>query len=237
MRTKELLTVLSSVLLCSMAWAQSGDIKGQVFDTETGEPVPLANVHVEMNGALVGTTTDFDGRFILKPLNAGNYNVTVSYLGYHPLIVEGVRVNGDKITFLKNLQLKSSIADLPVAIVEAYRVPLIDPEDPHKMQLLAADIERRPNVKNAMALIAGMTSEIIQIDEGQPLYVRGSRSDAIIYFVDGMKTRDGNLGIPGVGIGGITVYTGGVPAKYGDVTGGVIVVETKSYFDLLNTRR
>jgi hypothetical protein len=28
------------------------------------------------------------------------------------------------------------------------------------------------------------------------------------------------------------VYSGGLPAKYGDTMGGVIVVETKSFFDM-----
>jgi hypothetical protein len=29
------------------------------------------------------------------------------------------------------------------------------------------------------------------------------------------------------------VYSGAIPAKYGDTTGGVVVMETLSYFDLL----
>ena len=40
--------------------------------------------------------------------------------------------------------------------------------------------------------------------------------------------------VPGVSIGALEAYTGGIPAKYGDTTGGVIVLETKSYFDLYN---
>jgi hypothetical protein len=32
------------------------------------------------------------------------------------------------------------------------------------------------------------------------------------------------------------VYAGGIPAKYGDAMGGVIVLETKSYFDLYRER-
>jgi len=40
------------------------------------------------------------------------------------------------------------------------------------------------------------------------------------------------VNIPGTSIGGVSVYAGGVPAKYGDTTGGVIIMETKSYFDL-----
>jgi hypothetical protein len=47
-----------------------------------------------------------------------------------------------------------------------------------------------------------------------------------------MKSITGDIGIPGQAIGSLKVYTGGVPARYGDLSGGVIVVETKSYFDL-----
>jgi hypothetical protein len=36
---------------------------------------------------------------------------------------------------------------------------------------------------------------------------------------------------PSMAIGSIMVYTGGVPSKYGDYSGGVVVVETMSYFD------
>ena len=47
-----------------------------------------------------------------------------------------------------------------------------------------------------------------------------------------MKSITGEIGIPGLAVGSIKVYTGGIPSNYGDVTGGVIVVETTSYFDL-----
>ena len=41
-----------------------------------------------------------------------------------------------------------------------------------------------------------------------------------------MKVR-GGLGVPQGGIEQITVITGGVPAQYGDATGGIISVTTK----------
>ena len=42
------------------------------------------------------------------------------------------------------------------------------------------------------------------------------------------------INLPSRGIGEIAVYTSGIPAKYGDVLSGVIVIETQSYFDLYN---
>jgi len=39
-------------------------------------------------------------------------------------------------------------------------------------------------------------------------------------------------GVPPTSIASFTIYTGGLPARYGDVTGGAVAIETKSYFDL-----
>jgi outer membrane receptor protein involved in Fe transport len=52
-----------------------------------------------------------------------------------------------------------------------------------------------------------------------------------------MKVADEMSGIPSLAIGSLEIYTGGIPAKYGDVTGGVIMMTTKGYFDILNERR
>ena len=52
-----------------------------------------------------------------------------------------------------------------------------------------------------------------------------------MYIVDGVKITGGRPTLPSASIQAMRVYTGGVPAKYGDVLGGVIMVETKSYFD------
>ncbi len=56
--------------------------------------------------------------------------------------------------------------------------------------------------------------------------IRGSRSDATSYYVDGIKVR-GGVGLPQKGTEQITVITGGVPAQYGDATGGIISVTTR----------
>ena len=56
--------------------------------------------------------------------------------------------------------------------------------------------------------------------------MRGSRENATAYYVDGIKVR-GAIGVPTSGIEQITVVTGGLPAQYGDATGGIIAVTTK----------
>ena len=50
-------------------------------------------------------------------------------------------------------------------------------------------------------------------------------------MLDGVKIRENVPNVPSSGISSMSVYTGGLPAKYGDTTGGVVVIETKSYLE------
>lgn len=59
------------------------------------------------------------------------------------------------------------------------------------------------------------------------LQMRGGRTDAGYYYIDGVKVR-GNAAIPHSSIQQLTVYTGGLPANFGDATGGIVSIETKS---------
>jgi outer membrane receptor for ferrienterochelin and colicin len=78
-----------------------------------------------------------------------------------------------------------------------------------------------------------MKSDVKKGTDGE-LYFRGSRTGAVQYNIDGVKMGANAARIPSSAIGSISVYTGGLPAKYGDTTGGVVVIETKSYMDLYN---
>ncbi|WP_297806070.1 TonB-dependent receptor [uncultured Polaribacter sp.] len=57
-----------------------GTLKGLLTDKETNnEPLPFANVQIK--GTSIGTTTDFDGNYILN-VEEGNHIVVFSFLGY-----------------------------------------------------------------------------------------------------------------------------------------------------------
>jgi outer membrane receptor protein involved in Fe transport len=121
--------------------------------------------------------------------------------------------------------------------VVAYRweEPLIRIDDPSRMVITTAQIKSNPTRKDPIGLITTMSPGVTRAANGDGLYFRGSRTDAMCYFVDGVKmTR--LSGVPPDAINSISVYTGGLPAKYGDVTGGVVAIETKSYFDLYQQR-
>ena len=57
----------------------------------------------------------------------------------------------------------------------------------------------------------------------------------MIAYRNSLLQHGGDANIPGLAIGSVKVYTGGVPARYGDFTGGCIVIETQSYFNWLSS--
>ena len=67
-----------------------------------------------------------------------------------------------------------------------------------------------------------------QTDPNQQFSVRGSRPGSTLYVVDGIKMRQ-DPGLPFSAIEQIQVMTGAIPAKYGDATGGIIVITTRSF--------
>jgi hypothetical protein len=55
-------------------------------------------------------------------------------------------------------------------------------------------------------------------------------------MIDGEKVI-GSFDVPSQSVRGMTVYTGGVPACYGDFTGGLVMITTKSFFNGLQTKK
>ena len=205
-------------------WAQSGSLKGTVSDAMTGETIPMANVIVKADGAtIIGGASDFDGNFTLKPINPGRYSVEVSFIGYATMIQTNVLISPNKITFLDyKLSTESSVLT-EVQVIE-YDVPLIDADKSGstktKEQITALPTR---NVQNVAATTAGVYQE----DTGGSLNVRGSRSNATTYYVDGVKIVGSSNVLPQAAIDQMTVVTGGLPAQYGDATGGVISITTQ----------
>jgi len=79
---KNLGLVVMMMLISSALFAQ-GSISGQLIDQETDEGLIGASVLVK--GTTKGTITDYDGKFTIEGLDAGSYELTMSYTGYGPM--------------------------------------------------------------------------------------------------------------------------------------------------------
>jgi hypothetical protein len=69
----------------------TGTVKGKIVDKQTKEPIPFANVVVEVGGVQMGgATSDFDGNYLIKPVPAGKVDLKATYVGYNDYIIKGL---------------------------------------------------------------------------------------------------------------------------------------------------
>jgi TonB-dependent receptor len=70
----------------SFASAQSGAIRGQVYDFN--QNTPLAGANIVVQGTSFGAATDLNGNFHLRNLPPGEITLVISYIGYTREVVE-----------------------------------------------------------------------------------------------------------------------------------------------------
>lgn len=72
--------------------AQTGKITGTIMDGEFNEPMAFANVLIK--NTTKGTTSDFDGKYFID-VEAGNYTLVFSYIGYQTIEISDVVVKSN----------------------------------------------------------------------------------------------------------------------------------------------
>jgi outer membrane receptor protein involved in Fe transport len=145
-----------------------------------------------------------------------------------------VSVSNNKITFLEDIVLTSDITMIGVIDI-VYYADLISADEPQKMAIPSKTIIQSGGSKGAAAIVSRFITDA-QIVDNQ-MVIRGSRPGSSTVYIDGMRVTDEMSSLPSLGIGSVEVYTGGIPSRYGDVTGGVVMMTMKGYFDILSERR
>ena len=74
------LVALSLSVLHLAAAQGSGSLKGHIYDKNSGDGLPGANVIIK--GTSLGSATAFDGSYNVRNIPAGRHEVKISYIGY-----------------------------------------------------------------------------------------------------------------------------------------------------------
>lgn len=223
-----LATFISAILLftsAGIAQVGSGTLKGKVTDFDSGEPLPFASVVMFLNGNQVsGTNTNFDGEYTIKPVSPGTYDVLLSFVGYQPKKITGVRINANKIHFV-NAEISAGVLVQAAEVVE-YSVPLIDADGGASGGTVSReDIDKLPG--RSATSIATTVAGASTAGTGGEISIRGARTSSTWIYIDGIKIR-GSSALPKSAIEEVQVVTGGIPANIGDATGGVINISLRS---------
>lgn len=230
MRTIILIGMLA-IGAASYAQNTFGDIIGTLVDNHS-VPIYGATVMTTRGEAVFREKTDPDGRFRMSAVPAGTYTITFYYDGDTVVSPRDADVAPDgfgdigTVTFTQ----KKNPTDITVVEVKGDRLHLgkgVAPE----IKLTAKDIKFLPVKFDIKGIVTSMTTDVRQTEDGS-LVFRGARKGDLVYYIDGVKLSE-TFNVPSAAMNYVMVYSGAIPAKYGDTNGGVIVVETKGYFDLL----
>jgi hypothetical protein len=234
------------VLLClvpSVALAQetTGSIAGRVRDPQ-GAAVPGASVTLRSGQGARSLGTDAHGQFLAPYLTPGVYGVRVEHRGFKPLEQGSVRVRlGQRV----ELDYTLSVGAFEELVDVTAAAPVVDTRSTTAGGVLDSDELRRLPVlrrlTSTLYLLPGVSSST-GTGDANPSIAGGSGLDNH-YVVDGVNIT--NTGFGGIGVytfvfgslgTGVTtdfiqetqVKTAGFEAEYGQATGGVVNVITRS---------
>lgn len=215
-----------------MAMAQTSGIAGQVKN-DRGEEVINASVTVYEGGIQrAGTITDFEGNYEIRPLNPGRYEVRFSYLRNQHNYTDVIVSPGVVTTLNAVIETTAKIAGVDTGgiIVRAtrYTKPLVNPRAPGVAHTLTSEeIEKLPTLNTLAAASTGTGS---YTNASGQLQLGGGRASGTKVIIDGMQLNPGEVGftnLPPGSVDQIQTLTGGLPARYGDASGGVVNIVTK----------
>lgn len=224
--------VLIFVLVTTLVSAQTGSVRGFVYDKETGEPMMLTNVMLE--NTQIGTTTDVNGYFVLSKIKTGNYSIKVTSLGYETYTAP-IKVEKNKVLALK-IDLAPSAIELQAIEIQGRQEVARTESQVSIEKITSKDIQQMPSIGGQADLaqyIQVLPGVVFSGDQGGQLYIRGGSAIHNKVLLDGMVVYNPfhSIGLFSVFetdiIRNADIYTGGFSAQYGGRISSVMDITTK----------
>ena len=235
-----LLTVFVTALLGQEI---TGNISGTVTDP-SGSLIPSANVTATNTGTGAARTTQTTsaGVFFMNNLPVGNYKLSIESTGFKRYEASNIRLDvNDRLNFA----IKMEIGAVSEAVEVSASAVQLQTETAEVSNLIgAAQTQALPLngrvFSQLVELVPGVVSDSGRIGGGTGLSsdtsvsVNGSQSNSNLWLIDGQNNMDigsnaGNVVTPPLdALEEFKVLRNNFSAEFGQVTGGVINVVTKS---------
>ena len=217
-------------------------IRGIAIDYASGTPIPYATVQL-LDLPQMGTTTDNDGKFVIKNVPVGRYDLQASFLGYEPTIFREIVLTSAKEVSLE-VQMKENTRLLEEVVVR----PRINKEEPmNKMALSGArmlSVEEASRFAGGMddparlvSSFAGVTSAVgsngISVHGNAPSLLQWRLEDVEIpnpnHFADVASLGGGVLSsLSSNVLGNSDFYTSAFPAEFNNAVSGIFDMKMRN---------
>lgn len=229
---RKLLSLAAFALLApaSLLAQQYGTLTGKVTNDE-GKPVQGATIKIV--GTTKGAVSKADGSFLIAGVSAGQYEVTVTSVGYQPYKAD-VRISVNQSTTL-NPEITQKAERLKGITVRDRAVKAERNGTVRNTSAEELENSARTNIQGAVALNSGVTTGGVN-----GFSIRGGRATETSIRVDGIEVSDpfqGGFGSTASGyyptvstlaVQEVQVISSGFSAEYGDVLSGVVNTVTRN---------
>ena len=224
-----IISFLLITISCSFAQGKSAQIQGTITDSTTGESLFGANVILK--GTSLGAATDIKGNYKIPSVPAGNYTLTIRYIGYQSQELQ-INVN-DGTTLEINAALLSQAVQGETVVVTAQA---LGQKEAINQQLTSNTIknivsaEKIRELPDASASTALSRLPGLSLMNGDQVVIRGIQAKNNLVLVNGIQlpstdvnTRATNLGfISSNMLSGIEVVKVLTPDMDANAIGGVV---------------
>ncbi|MFA7082501.1 MAG: TonB-dependent receptor [Bacteroidales bacterium] len=229
---KRILLFFVFIIITTITSAQTGSVRGFVYDKATGETIIYSNILI-LN-TTYGSSTDNNGYFVISKVPKGDYNIRVTFMGYEEKILP-IKVVSNEITTLK-IELEPSSKLLNAVEIRAERLAAKTESQVSIEKITAKDITQMPSIGGTSDLAQYMQvlpGVIFTGDQGGQLYIRGGSAIQNKVLLDGMVIYNPfhSIGLFSVFetdvIRNADIFTGGFGAKYGGILSSVMDISTR----------
>lgn len=182
--------ILLFIILPFNLLAQSGVIKGVVFNSTSNQPIEFATVAIE--GTILGMQTNETGNYEFKNLSPGLYNLVISYVGFKKKSVLEIQVSNARPAIV-DVALDETASELNEIVVQGSSFNRSE-ESPVSLRTIGVnEIQRNPGGNRDI-------SKVIQSFPGVS-YTASFRNDIIIrggapnenrFYLDGVEVPNIN---------------------------------------------
>jgi iron complex outermembrane receptor protein len=183
-------TLIAVIVSAQSLYAQTGSVKGTVFDSESKQT--LSGASISIAGTTLGTTTVSDGTFIIENVPAGRVVISATYVGYNPFRTEVEVADGKSIETTIFLD-PVAIPLLPVIVTATTAKERETPATFSNMNQL--EIKNRYLTQDVPAVLAELPSIVTYSENGNDmgythLIMRGFDQRRIAVMVNGIPQND-----------------------------------------------
>ncbi|RYD76318.1 MAG: TonB-dependent receptor [Sphingobacteriales bacterium] len=221
------------MVIANEIFAQTGQLTGNIFSE--GKSVPYASISIK--NTRLGAAANSDGKFEIKNIPAGKYEVNISCLDYAKLTDSITVLAGN--TSAKNFELKPESNELQEVVVTGTMKETFLKESPIKVEVLTAKFfltSPSNNIMEALHTVNGVQEQInCGVCGTNDIHINGMEGPYTLVLIDGMPIVSslssvyGFNGIPTHLIKRVEIVKGPASSLYGsEAVGGVINIITQS---------